>query len=77
MKSNDPSWLSPVIKYLINQRWVAYRTKNFSRYNFLKCKIKESIRKAKLKWANKSANSSKSLWNTVHNTLGTSASNPH
>lgn len=69
--SNDKPWITPVLKSLINQRWHAYRTRNFPLYNVLKTKVKTEILRAKQKWANKSYSSSKSLWNVASEVRGT------
>ena len=47
---NDKPWISPLLKHLINQRWTAYRNKDFARYNHLKVKIKKEILHAKMEW---------------------------
>ena len=50
---NTKPWVTPVLKSLINDRWNAYRQKQFSQYDHLKRKVKEEIEKSKLLWINK------------------------
>ncbi|MEL7309366.1 MAG: endonuclease/exonuclease/phosphatase family protein, partial [Pseudomonadota bacterium] len=49
--SNTKPWITPLVKSLINERWNAYRQKNFSIYNHLKEKVKKEIEKSKAIWA--------------------------
>ena len=67
--SKDKPWITPLLKSLINQRWHAYRSKQFSRYNYLKIKIKKEIIHSKKLWIGKS-NSSKDWWNVVNEVRG-------
>ena len=53
MTDRDKQWLTPLFKLLINDRWRAYRMKNWALYNHLKAKVKAEIVKAKRSWANK------------------------
>jgi len=46
---NKP-WINDTIKVLINQRWSAYKNKNFTKYNHLKEKVKFKIEQAKRSW---------------------------
>ena len=73
MSDSDPPWFTPLLKHLINQRWSAYRSRDFSRYNTLRTRIKELIVKCKQTWANHSSNSAKNLWNVVKNETGVRA----
>ena len=41
MTSNDKGWITPLTKHLINERWAAYRAKDWNRYNFLKNKVRQ------------------------------------
>lgn len=72
---NDKPWMTPLIKQLINQRWFAFRTKNFSVYNHLKIKIKNEIIRAKKEWIGKSSKP-KDLWRVVNDVRGTKQKNP-
>lgn len=46
-------WITPLVKHLINERWTAYRERNFSLYNHLKQKVKKEIEKSKVIWSMK------------------------
>ncbi len=69
MELNKP-WLTPIIKHLINQRWRAYREGDFSKYNFLKDKVKNEIRKRKLNWGRNAKRSARDLWRVTNNAIG-------
>ena len=71
---NDKAWISPFVKTLINQRWAAYRARNFSLYNHLKLKVRQAIQKAKVTWVNKTK--SKNMWKAVNTTLGKNSTDP-
>ena len=75
MSENEPPWFTHSLKQVINQRWDAYRSGNFNRYNFLKVKAKEMILRAKFSWAKRSSLSSKNLWETTHSLLGSKNKN--
>ena len=70
----DKPWMTPVIKDMINKRWTAYRERNYAVYNHLKFKVRHEISKSKRMWVMRSAK--KNLWTTVHNVIGTKASDP-
>ena len=61
MTSRDKPYITPTLKLLINQRWSAYRQRNFQQYRHLNVKIKEMLLKEKRKWASSAKNSSKEL----------------
>ena len=68
MTNNDKAWMTPLTKSLINDRWTAFRQKNWKRYNYLKLKVKEEILHAKRIWADKLISASPSgLWKMVRN----------
>lgn len=46
MSNKDKPWLTPLIKAMIDDRWTAYREKDWARYNHLKCKVRSEIMKA-------------------------------
>ena len=50
---NTKPWITPLVKSLINDRWTAFRLRDFARYSFLKEKVKKEIEKSKLIWINK------------------------
>jgi len=62
---NDKPWISDKIKSLINDRWAAFRRKQFPKYNHLKEKIKKEISLAKKNWLTNKWNKSKDLWSVV------------
>jgi len=71
MSSEDKSWMTPLIKLMINERWRAFREKNWPVYVHLTTKVKESIITAKRLWAEKLK--SKTLagaWNVVNHVKG-------
>ena len=61
--SNAP-WMNPLIKYLIDRWWEAYRSRNRSLFNSLKVKVKLAITKACL--FNKKNDSAKELWSFIN-----------
>ena len=65
---NEKPWITPLLKLLINQRWEAYRSRNFARYHQLKDKIKSELSKAKTSWIRKSQH--KDLWKAVKTLSG-------
>ena len=71
MTSRDKPFITPLIKSLINERWMAYRQRNFSVYNHLSQKIKSMLFQAKLEWASNASKGSKELWNVVNEIKGT------
>lgn len=69
--TDDKPWITPYLKHLINLRWDAFRRQNFPLYNHYKLKVKKEIAKAKSRWALKSNESSKNLWDVVNEFRGT------
>ena len=57
--------MTPVTKKLINDRWAAFRAKDWNKYNYLKLKVKKEIEHAKKLWANKSMSTTNGLWKLV------------
>ncbi len=69
--SKTKPWITPLVKSLINDRWNAYRMRNFTIYNHLKEKLKIEMEKAKLMWVKKMKN--QNVWrmmNTVNSRKG-------
>ena len=62
----DETWITPVIKHLINRRLDAYRNKDFAMYHHLKWIGKKAINSAKLKWCQRTQNSTRDLWQVVN-----------
>src|SRR5437773_5480904 len=63
--SCEKRWITPIIKALINDRWSAYRNRNFACYRQLKAKIRLMILEAKGNWSNKLINKAKNTWKVV------------
>ena len=61
MTSDDKQWMSPLTKILINEKWMAFRSRNWAKYH-LKQKVKVEIAKAKAIWAKKMKKSTNSVW---------------
>lgn len=62
LTSKDKSWITPLTKLLLNEKWEAYRLRNWPRYKHLQKKVKKEISKAKEIWAGKMKKSSYGLW---------------
>ena len=69
---SDKPWMTPLLKLLINERWKAYREKDFSKFRHYKMKCAKEIEKAKKIWAKKQ--SKKNIWNVVKSVRGTGTS---
>ena len=69
--TEDKPWITPYLKHLINLRWKAFRRHDFQLYNHYKAKVKSEIVAAKSRWASKSCESPKSLWQIVNEFTGT------
>jgi hypothetical protein len=70
MTDKDKSWISPLLKSLINKRWQSYRLRNWPMFNHFKNKVREEIRKCKESWATKCSENAKSMWNAVKDVTG-------
>jgi hypothetical protein len=70
MTDNDKEWMTPLTKFLIEERWSAYRRRQWEKYNHLKIKVRNEIKRAKLIWANKMKKSTNGLWKLVNNIRG-------
>ena len=62
LKSTDKPWITPIIKNLINNRWHAFKNRDFARYNHFKQKIKLEIEKSKKIWVEKEIRNNKNIW---------------
>jgi exonuclease III len=67
MTDNDKEWLTPLTKLLIQERWNAYRSRDWEKFHHFKNKVKKEIFHAKLIWANKMKKSANGLWKLVKN----------
>ena len=75
VSNRDKPWITPFVKHLIHERWLAYRKRNFTRYRKLAGLVKSKIAAAKHKWANQAANVNQ-LWKKAHSVIGTKDSDP-
>ena len=67
--ARDKPWITPLVKSLINSRWVAFRLGHMTTYNHLKLKVRREIEKAKIAWTKRAAN--KNIWSAVNSNTGT------
>ena len=74
MTSNDKQWMTPLTKMFINDKWNAYRSRDWPKYHHLKEKVRKEITKAKALWANKMKDSTHGLWKLVKAVKGKSHS---
>ena len=68
MSHTDKPWMTPTLKLLINERWNAFRERNFSKYHHYKQKVKLEILKAKAIWVKK--NEEKNVWRLLQSASG-------
>ena len=73
--SKDRIWMTPLTKALINEKWRAYRQRNWPVFNHLKQKARIEILKAKSLWAAKSKSSPYGLWKLAKHLSGKEAKN--
>ena len=53
MTRHDKAWITPFLKLLIEDKWMAYREGNWTKYNHLKEKVRSEVLKAKKNWSEK------------------------
>ncbi len=75
MTSKDKPWITPIIKCMINDRWNAYRLRNWPVFNHLKVKIKQEIVNSKARWSEKKSKTVKGMWDFVKEIGGTLKNN--
>ena len=68
--NNAKPWITTKIIHLINQKWTAYRQKNWNFFNKLKLQVKNEVKEAKIRWAAKSKNNARSMWDVVNSSCG-------
>ena len=68
--NKDKPWITPLLKKLIDDRWFAYRTRNWPVYNHLKDKVKAEVYKAKKTWSDRLVKNGGNLWNVVRELQG-------
>ena len=66
MSEKDKPWMTPMLKHLINQRFAAYREKDFGRYSHYKTNVTKEIIKAKNAWVEKMKTTKQGIWNFVN-----------
>lgn len=71
IKSNDKPWMNAVVKVLINKRYRAYRTRNWSLYYHYRSKVTAAIAKAKLDWGARMKQEKVSIWKVRDKVIGT------
>jgi hypothetical protein len=76
MSDRDPPWFTPLLKLLINQRWAAFRSRNFARYHSLKDIIKHKIVAAKANWAKRESQNHFNIWKVVNDIQRTKRTDP-
>jgi hypothetical protein len=74
LTSSDKPWITPLLKYLIDKRWDAYRSRNWNLYTHFKIKVKKEIEKAKKAWAVRQTQSAKHVWKVVREIRGSKQS---
>ena len=72
----DKEWMTPILKSLINNRWRAFREKNWSLYQHYKAKVKDEILKAKRMWCQKQSKTARGLWSVVRSLRGSNVKDP-
>lgn len=73
---SDKLWMTPILKFLIQQRWSAFRRKDRPKFNHYKEKVKHEIAKAKRLWRHKKQESTKGLWDIVREMSGKNVGDP-
>ena len=68
MTGKEKSWFSPKLKVLINQRYAAFRNRNYELYNMYKTKIRKEIKQAKMNWISKLKRKPNGIWKVVSDT---------
>ena len=63
---SDAPWMTPLIKFLIDNRWKAYRQRNWTMFYIFKHKAKQEFWRAKKSFFLKKAKTVKGLWSYVN-----------
>ena len=74
MTESDKPWMNPLVKISIQNRWDAFRRRDFSAYNHWKAKTKKMIIDAKRAWSSKSRTNCRNLWKVVNSVTGSKSS---
>ena len=75
MTSKDKYWMTPITKMLLNEKWSAFRRKDWQKFKQLKLKVAEEIKKAKSIWASKLKRSPNGLWKMTKHLSGRKSKN--
>ena len=70
MSDHDKEWMTPLTKLLIQERWNAYRSRNWNKFNHYKIKVETEISQAKKIWANRMKRTTNGLWKLVKSVRG-------
>ena len=70
LTTNDKNWMTPLTKLLINQKWEAFRMRDWTKYAHLKAKVKIEVTKAKTVWCKKLRTSKNGLWKLTKHLSG-------
>jgi len=62
----DKKWITSLCKHLINQRWKAFRKKDYAKYNHFKEKVQVEIKRSKYIYYQKCKRSQGGLWQFVN-----------
>lgn len=76
ISKSDKPWITPVLKLLIQKRWLAFRTKNWQLYRHYKAKVQREITNAKRIWAERQRRTPKGVWNIVKEFSGKRSNDP-
>ena len=74
---SDAPWITPLVKHLINLRWDAFRSRNWTVFNYLKVKVKSEVFKAKRSYFERQSRSVKGMWSYVRMEKGSGLSRTH
>ena len=72
LTQNDKMWITPLTKALIDDKWTAFRLKDWAKFNHLKVKVRQEVKKAKEMWAAKQKKSNYGIWKLTKHLSGKS-----
>ena len=70
MTESDKPWITPLLKLMIEDRWRAFRSRNWPLFSHLKRKVRNEIIRAKEKWSQMLSQEGKSIWKVVREVSG-------
>ena len=70
MMQSDKNWITPLTKALIDDKWTAFRLKDWAKFNHLKAKVRQEVKKAKEIWAAKLKKSNYGIWQLTKHLSG-------